>query len=84
MKRERETYLNKLFDLQLYYQVMVNSTNFEKIMNFSRSYIVYHTYFLNNEIFLTLTRKNEDVMIINKKKIKLVNFFHSKCINLKL
>ena len=57
---------------------MIKCTSFEEIMNFNRSYIVYHTYSLNNKTFLTWTLKDLGVMKINKKKMKQVNFLHSK------
>ena len=61
---------------------MVKSTNFEEIMNFNRSYIVYHTYFLNNEIFFTFTRKNVEGKILTSSYSLILKSKYSKTITL--
>ena len=53
-------------------------------MNINRSYIVYHTFSLNNKTFLIWTFKDIGVMKINKKKNETGEFSSLKSVNLKL
>ena len=63
---------------------MIKCTYFEEILNFNRSYIVYHTYSLKNVIFLTWTLRKIRCDENKLKKNETDEFSSLKGVDLKL